>query len=52
MKPSLFRMIAILALFLYTAVFLVGCGKNTTAPPPEQRNESPDMKKMRTDKQG
>ena len=52
MKPSLFRGVAILALLLYTGVFLVGCSKNTTAPPPEQRNESPDMKRMRGDKQG
>jgi hypothetical protein len=52
MQQSFFRVVAILAIFLYAAVFLVGCSKNTTAPPPDQRNETPAMKQQRKSKEG
>jgi outer membrane biogenesis lipoprotein LolB len=51
MKPTRFRVFALFVLLLYTSVLLAGC-KSTTAPPPEQRNEKPEMKQMRNNKEG
>lgn len=51
MSPARYRVFAMLALLLYTSVFVAGC-KSTAAPPPEQRNETPEQKQMRTNKAG